>query len=72
MKATLTFDLPEDNEEYKVVQNAGGYLATLQDLDNFLRGKLKYGDLPEEVDKIYEEVRDKLLELANKNDAPIW
>lgn len=42
MKASLTFDLPEDAEEYRLASQAGAMHAALSDFDNWLRGQIKY------------------------------
>lgn len=65
MKITMSFNIPEENEEFQIAKDGGKYLAVIEDLDNFLRSKLKYeGDsLTDEQYHVYEAVRDKLREL---------
>lgn len=41
-KATLVFNLPEENEEHKLALNAGRMYSCLWELDQFLRNKVKY------------------------------
>ena len=61
MKGTLIFKLPEEQSEFKLAQKGGEYLAALQELDNYLRGRLKYEeDLPDIVREALEEVRTRL------------
>ena len=73
-KATLTFDLPEEGNEFETAIKGAKYIGTLQEFDNFLRGKIKYApeDMPEEAYKAFEECRDKLHELANDDGFSIW
>lgn len=69
-KGILEFDLYEDREAFEVAQNGSAYLGILQEFDNYLRGRLKYEDLPEAVDKALQDARDKLHEISE--DTPIW
>ena len=64
-KAILEFNLPEEREEFENAHKGVHYLIVIEDLDNFLRAKLKYTELTEEQATIYQEVRDKLWELKN-------
>jgi len=41
-KATLTFDLPEEQSEFDIANNAGKYYSILWDLDQYLRNFIKY------------------------------
>lgn len=61
-KATLTFSLPEEQEEFKLAQNGSLYSVAIYDLDNWLRGLIKYQDIE---DIKVEEVRGKLQEILN-------
>lgn len=65
MKAVLEFDLPEESEAFKDAQKGTQYAAILEELDQYLRGVIKYHDLPEEITAIYQEIRDKLSELRD-------
>jgi len=42
VKATLEFNLPEDNEHFKLANNALAMSIVLEDFDNWLRNKAKY------------------------------
>ena len=61
MKATLEFNLPEDNQEFELATKALKMYSTLWDLDLWLRTEIKYKD------KELDEVRDKLRELMSDN-----
>lgn len=71
-KATLSFSLPEEQHEFETATNGGSYLAALQELDNYLRGRLKYEELSEEVDAALQAARDKLHEEMNDHDVVLW
>jgi hypothetical protein len=61
MKAILEFNLPEENQEFELHTKASKMYCTLWELDQWLRGEIKYKD------KELDEVRDKLRELMNDN-----
>jgi hypothetical protein len=69
MKVNVIFKLPEEQDEYQTAMDGGKYKAALQELDNFLRGKIKYTD--EETIKL-EDIRAKLHEFVNDAGASIW
>lgn len=71
MKAILEFSLPEEQDSFKTACNAVSYSLVLWDLDQFLRGKIKYEPLTEEKEAIYQELRDKLHELANEHEVSV-
>jgi hypothetical protein len=62
MKAILEFELPEDNQDFRLATKASAMYSTLWELDQFLRAEIKYAGR-EQLD----EVRDKLRELMNNN-----
>ena len=43
-KGTLIFDLPEENEEFKLAQNGSRLSCILDSIFNYLRQKRKYED----------------------------
>ena len=66
MKGILEFDLPADNDAFKLCQRGSAYYSFLFDLDQELRGYQKYGHKFTSVDKMIEKIRGQLSEL------PIW
>lgn len=62
MRATLEFNLPEENQEFELVSKALKMYSTLWDLDLWLRSEIKYKDKEH-----LEVVREKLRELMNDN-----
>lgn len=70
MKATLEFNLPDDEQEFTLANNAMNFWSVLWELDNELRAKTKYApdDMPEDKYDAYEEIRDRLRELMNESN----
>ena len=60
--ATLSFELPEEHAEFRAATQAGEMHSVLWELDQYLRGQVKYCDHPPEVSAAYQAVRDKLWE----------
>lgn len=66
MKAILEFNLPEDTEEFSDAQKGTKAFIVIEELDNYLRGIIKYSELSEDHSDIYESVRKKLWELKDE------
>ena len=65
-KATITFTLPDEQVEFHDAVHAGDYKAVLWDLNQKLRGKLKYDTtLDDSSAAAYQDARDMLHELLN-------
>lgn len=58
MKAILEFDLPEDAESHKYAINGAKYHSAIEGVLNIIRNKIKYQYLPEEQNKLLEEIRN--------------
>jgi hypothetical protein len=71
MKAVLEFTLPDEETEFIEAVNGGMFKHVLWQLDQKLRSKLKYGELPEEQYKCYETIRKDLYRLLNANNLTI-
>lgn len=77
MKGILEFDLNDFDETLahkRAVSATNAYLVLLG-VDDFLRNKMKYNELTEEVDAAFQEARDVLSALKNEhginmNDLP--
>ena len=61
-KATITFNLPEENERFKDAVDASDLKSILRKIDQYLRNNSKYTDIEHDSD-LYQEVRDHLHEL---------
>jgi hypothetical protein len=58
MRTELHFNLPEEEPELKAALKGAEYLSRLMDIDNYARGLIKHGNIPEEFEKKLEEIRD--------------
>ena len=58
MKAILEFNLPDDNCDFKIASNAMEWALSINELDDWLRSQIKYGDKDE-----LQPVRDQLHEI---------
>jgi len=71
MEAILKFNLPEDNEDFKLATNASNMYGVLWDMDQWLRTQTKYAadDVTDDTYKAFEECREQLRELMNNNNV---
>lgn len=65
MKATLTFNLPEDRNEYAMANNASAMYSALWDIQQKLRSLDKYG-IEEHYGQTKEELVSKLRQEINE------
>jgi hypothetical protein len=68
-RAYLEFNLPEDNEDHWLAIKAGSLHSVLYEFDNYLRNKLKHGDLSEPVDEALSITREYLNDLMHDYDV---
>jgi hypothetical protein len=60
-KATITFTLPEEQQDFHDAVHASDYKLVLWDLDQKLRSEIKYNDkLDHKTETAYQTVRDML------------
>jgi hypothetical protein len=69
MTATLTFQLPEEQDIFQVAVDSGKWRATVQEMDEWLRGKVKHGE--GDVSD-YVSARETLHELLTCNGLSIY
>lgn len=69
MKVILEFELPDEFDNLNNALNASGYKWSLYDLDQWLRGELKYKKLSKAKSAALQECRDKLHEVAQSHEA---
>ena len=67
-KATLTFNLPEEQDEWKLINQAGSLHSALWDFSQYLRQRLKYEEISEAEAAVLEAVRTKFWELAQEHN----
>lgn len=72
MKATLSFTLPDEQEEYSDALNGSRALCVIREFDEWLRCELKYASPPPERESALTAVRDKLYELLEERNIRIW
>jgi hypothetical protein len=70
--ATLTFTLPEEQEEFYLAAKGSDWRIVVEDMDAHLRARLKYEDLPEDVDKALDEARQHLHALVAERGLSLW
>jgi hypothetical protein len=62
--ATLTFTLPEEQEEFYLAAKGADWRLVLEDMDNYLRGRLKHEDVSEDVAVALDAARERLYTLV--------
>jgi len=73
MKAILEFNLPEDQTEYQMANDASNMFSTLWDMKQWLRAQIKYApdETSQEVYDALEKCRYKLNELLIDNNLDL-
>lgn len=69
MKATLEFNLPEEQAEHYCAIKGADMLNVLWELKSELRSMRKYGDLPKQQYEIVEKIEEFLFRSLNDNDV---
>lgn len=67
MKAKLTFELPEEQEEFNDAVNGSAFKTAIWELDQYMRSQLKHGDLADDVHDKVQEIRDQLHSILDDN-----
>jgi hypothetical protein len=70
--ATLTFTLPEEQEEFYLAAKGAEWRMVLEDMDAHLRSRLKHEDLPEDVDAALDAARQRLHEFVSERGLSLW
>ena len=73
MKAILEFNLPDDDQEYNLANNAMNFWNVLWELDQELRANTKYApdDMTEDDYDAYQKIRETLHELMRDNNVSL-
>jgi len=62
-KGILSFNLPEEESEFKTAQQGGDCKCALESIANdIFRKRLKYGEFPEDQRKLIQEMSDEFWE----------
>jgi hypothetical protein len=64
--ATLTFTLPEEQEEFTRAVQGGNWRTIVEDLDAHLRSRLRHEDLTDEVHAALDRARTHLYGLLEE------
>lgn len=56
--ATLSFNLPEEQSEFTAAVEGAAARNLIWEIDQHCRGLIKHGNLPEEIDRHLQEIRD--------------
>jgi molecular chaperone GrpE (heat shock protein) len=69
-KGILEFNLPEEQDEFELANNAGKYYSVIWDIDQYMRNQIKYAsdDTPELYREIIQMVRDELYNILETNN----
>jgi hypothetical protein len=70
--ATLTFTLPEEQEEFYHAAKGAEWRCALEDMDAYLRSRLKHEDLSEDVDAALDAARQHLHALVAERGLSLW
>tara|TARA_R100001460_G_scaffold18391_3_gene38991 strand:- start:468 stop:662 length:195 start_codon:yes stop_codon:yes gene_type:complete len=61
MKATLKYDLPDEQEEFDIAVKSRDYYNQLWEIDEYLRGLLKHGDREaQSTRQLAENIRERI------------
>ena len=63
MKATIEFELPEDQEQYNFANKGFDYFCVLCEIDEYLRQKIKYSELEPNEYALLEDAREQLRQM---------
>jgi len=66
-KATLTFNLPEEQEEHQMALKGAEWQNTVWEMDQWFRNKLKHGHGFKSAEEALEEGRVELRRLVDDN-----
>lgn len=71
MEATIKFNLPEEEEAFKLAISAENLSRTIWEMDQWLRSQIKYNNLTEQEYEIYEKVREEFHNIMSKNEVTV-
>lgn len=68
-KAILVYDLsdPDDEKVYNLAMSAINMRGAIDDFDAYLRQRIKYGKLDQNVESVLSGVRDRFWDIMNDN-----
>lgn len=69
MKATIEFNLPEDQNNYKWATNGYNYFSVLYNFREYLQNKLKYEDLSDDRIFVIEQIQSDFLQMLHDEEV---
>lgn len=66
----LKFTLPEERDEFEVAVKSSNYKAVLDEIDTYLRNKVKYEQLAESEAELYTNLRRTINDLREEYGIP--
>lgn len=72
MRATFSFNLPEEQTEFDIFRKAPSYAAAIDDLYQYLRAKRKYGHLSDAEQAVYDEIWHQFHAILSDRDLQEW
>jgi hypothetical protein len=60
MKAKITFNLPDEESEFKDAINGNAYKAVIWEIDQYLRSQLKHEEMSDETSERVLQIRHEL------------
>jgi hypothetical protein len=71
MQAQLTFNLPDDQEEYELCNKAQDMSYALHQIQQYLRSKVKYETHDEKKWEAYDEIYQQFYVILNEHDIKL-
>lgn len=71
MKGILEFTLPEDDENFRIAQDGWKWQSVVRGLDEYLRGKIKHGNLTVMETAILQGARDEIYKALSDKDLTL-
>jgi len=71
MKATLEFNLPDDQAEFDLATQGSNMYSALWDISQELRTLWKYEELSDQEWKMVERIRDKFFEILDDHQIKL-
>lgn len=72
MKATLEFNLPEENQEHRAAINGMSYRCALSEIHEQIRQRLKHGHQLQSADDALEWARAMVEECIEESEEMPW
>jgi hypothetical protein len=72
MKATLEFNLPEDDDALTDARKGSDWKWAVDDLFNYLRSEIKHANHTAEEYAVFDKVREKLSTILEERDLRLW